>query len=92
MTQPQDITDETWAQIESSLRGGRKIEAIKILRDETGLGLKEAKDLVESHEAGLRDQFPDRFASKASGCGGAAAALLLLVLSVSLGFGLMKIM
>lgn len=33
------------------LRQGRKIEAIKVVREETGLGLKEAKDLVESWEA-----------------------------------------
>jgi sRNA-binding protein/ribosomal protein L7/L12 len=30
------------------LRGGRKIEAIKIYRNATGVGLKEAKDFVES--------------------------------------------
>ena len=29
-------------------RQGRKIEAIKIVREKTGLGLKEAKDLVET--------------------------------------------
>jgi hypothetical protein len=86
MTAPGNITEETWAQVESSLNAGRKIEAIKILREATGLGLKEAKDLVDSHEAGLRDQFPDRFTAKASGCGG--AALLLLALLV---WGLMNI-
>jgi len=32
------------------LRQGRKIEAIKVVREETGLGLREAKDLVESWE------------------------------------------
>ena len=36
----------------AALRGGNKIEAIKRLREATGLGLKEAKDLVEAHEAG----------------------------------------
>jgi ribosomal protein L7/L12 len=34
----------------AALRDGRKIEAIKIVRETTGLGLKEAKDLVESWE------------------------------------------
>jgi hypothetical protein len=33
------------------LRHGRKIEAIKIVREATGLGLKEAKDAVDSHLA-----------------------------------------
>lgn len=41
---PDDVLD--------ALRGGNKIEAIKLLREATGLGLKEAKDLVEAHEAG----------------------------------------
>lgn len=35
-----------------ALRSGNRIEAIKRLREATGLGLKEAKDLVEAHEAG----------------------------------------
>jgi ribosomal protein L7/L12 len=32
-----------------ALKNGRKIEAIKLLRNETGLGLKEAKELVENY-------------------------------------------
>lgn len=36
----------------AALRTGNKIEAIKRLREATGLGLKEAKDRVEAHEAG----------------------------------------
>jgi ribosomal protein L7/L12 len=33
-----------------ALRDGLKIEAIKLTREHTGLGLKEAKDLVEAYE------------------------------------------
>ena len=33
---------------------GEKIEAIKLLREETGLGLKEAKDIVDAIEAQRR--------------------------------------
>jgi hypothetical protein len=33
-----------------ALARGRKIEAIKLVRQHTGLGLKDAKDLVEAHE------------------------------------------
>jgi large subunit ribosomal protein L7/L12 len=33
--------------IESLVRAGRKIEAIKLLREQTGLGLKEAKEHVD---------------------------------------------
>jgi ribosomal protein L7/L12 len=34
--------------VESLVRSGRKIEAIKLLREQTGLGLKEAKDQVDA--------------------------------------------
>lgn len=33
------------------LRSGRKIEAIKVYREKTGVGLKEAKDAVERLES-----------------------------------------
>jgi ribosomal protein L7/L12 len=32
-----------------ALKQGSKIEAIKIVREETGMGLKEAKETVERH-------------------------------------------
>lgn len=34
----------------AAIRQGRKIEAIKLLREETGLGLKESKEAVEAYE------------------------------------------
>jgi ribosomal protein L7/L12 len=36
------------AEIVSLLEGGKKIEAVKIYRERTGMGLKEAKDAVEA--------------------------------------------
>jgi hypothetical protein len=43
------------AEIYPLLRARRKIEAIKLLRERTGLGLKEAKDKVDAleHQLGL---------------------------------------
>lgn len=38
--------------VRALLDSGNKIEAIKRVRDQTGLGLKEAKDLVEAMERG----------------------------------------
>lgn len=35
----------------SAIENGNMIEAIKIIREETGLGLKEAKDLVDQYAA-----------------------------------------
>ena len=40
------------ANVADALQRGNKLEAIKLLRDATGLGLKEAKDAVESAQAG----------------------------------------
>jgi hypothetical protein len=48
------------------LRKGRKIDAIKAVREATGLGLKEAKDAVEAYIArspGLRREYEDAAAS-----------------------------
>jgi ribosomal protein L7/L12 len=39
-------------QVQALLAGGNKIGAIKLVRERTGLGLKEAKDYVEALEAG----------------------------------------
>lgn len=78
-------TDEQWAAIEAELYARRKIAAIKLYRKATGADLKEAKELIEEHEAGLRQQFPDRF-SKKSGCGTAVVALAVLMVGVIVWF------
>ena len=38
-------------EIRLALAGGNKIEAIKLVREHTGLGLKEAKELIERLQA-----------------------------------------
>ncbi len=45
------ISDE---EILDLIRQNRKIEAIKLMREKTGLGLAEAKDAVEELERGMR--------------------------------------
>ena len=42
-----DLPGETKQRIGELVREGKKIQAIKELRDATGLGLKEAKDYVD---------------------------------------------
>jgi len=44
------LPPEVAAQVRAFLSAGRKIEAIKLAREATHLGLKDAKDLVESME------------------------------------------
>lgn len=41
-----------------AIRSGRTIHAIKLLREETGLGLKEAKDVVDREAAAYREAHP----------------------------------
>ena len=54
------------------LEAGQKIEAIKRLREQTGLGLKEAKEAVEAHPAGATSR-PERLAPGQQGGGSGAA-------------------
>ena len=44
---PEDTAILADAEISAALAAGSKIEAIKLVRERTGLGLKESKDLVE---------------------------------------------
>ena len=50
----QIFSDEIIAAVDS----GRKIDAIKRLREETGLGLKEAKDLVDGAPNPVKEGVP----------------------------------
>ena len=54
------------ARIEQELRAGRKIEAIKLYREFTGQGLKEAKEAVEAIERGQKPAFSANHPSSAS--------------------------
>ena len=50
--------DELPPEIVALVREGRKIDAIKALRERTGLGLKEAKDLIDALERQLGIERP----------------------------------
>jgi large subunit ribosomal protein L7/L12 len=41
-------------EVEQLINSGKKINAIKLLREQTGLGLAEAKDTVEEYERRYR--------------------------------------
>ncbi|MCP5401794.1 MAG: ribosomal protein L7/L12 [Novosphingobium sp.] len=47
---PPRLSGDAKERIEDALRRRKKIEAIKILREETGVGLKQAKEHVETME------------------------------------------
>ena len=61
-------------QITEALANGQKIQAIKIYRDATGKGLKEAKDFIEELIPALVEKDPERFGvlnTRPAGCGSA---------------------
>jgi ribosomal protein L7/L12 len=66
------VSDE----IITALDNGRTIEAIKLLRQETGLGLKEAKDAID---ALARDRREESNVVSMSEEGGASGLIKLLV-------------
>ncbi|MBK8630132.1 MAG: ribosomal protein L7/L12 [Sphingomonadales bacterium] len=45
---PSALTADVMQQVQSLIAANRKIDAIKLVRESTGLGLKEAKDFVET--------------------------------------------
>jgi hypothetical protein len=55
--------------IRNAVLAGRKIEAIKLYREYSGLGLKEAKDAVEELEKKLMTESPEKFQSQETGTG-----------------------
>jgi ribosomal protein L7/L12 len=67
--------DESEKELVNLLADGKKIEAIKIYRQRTGVGLKEAKDAVEALGAKYG------IASKGVGCAGTVLILSLLPLA-----------
>ncbi|MEL0169176.1 MAG: ribosomal protein L7/L12 [Pseudomonadaceae bacterium] len=66
-------------QVVSALQNGRKVEAIKLLRKQRGIGLKEAKDIVDRYceEHGL---------SSSSQASGGTGGLMLVGLLVVVGY------
>lgn len=61
------LSEEQVKEVTDALIKGNKIEAIKIFRDATGLGLREAKETIEEIGASLSEEFPEVM-KKSSGC------------------------
>jgi ribosomal protein L7/L12 len=80
--------------IQGALFTGRKIQAIKLYRESTGMGLKESKDFIDALEVELRRTDPTRFtAPAAKGCFTVVLVLFILcgcVTSVLFAAGLGK--
>jgi hypothetical protein len=73
-------TEDQWTEIQAALFESRKIQAIKLYREATRVGLKEAKDAMEAYDVKLRAEAPDRFtAAPRTGCFGMILLFLGLV-------------
>jgi ribosomal protein L7/L12 len=80
----ESASDDQIAKIQAAIFAGNKIQAIKLHRAATGLGLKESKDFVEALEAELRRTDPTRFtAPVGKGCGTTVLYLILALLLVA---------
>ena len=80
----EQLTQEEIQQIIDALVGGRKIEAIKIYREATGQGLKEAKDFIETLVPKLIEEDPEKYQSLAKSQRGGCAALLVVVVGLGM--------
>jgi len=68
--------------VTKALEHGRKIEAIKVYREATGKGLREAKEFVDALIPRLIERDPERFGKLAASGSGCSSMILL---AVSLG-------
>jgi hypothetical protein len=79
-----DLPAQEQAELDGLIAAGRKIEAIKRVRGGTGMGLKEAKDLVDAREQEMRQQTPERFATPSGRTGCLGVVLLAVSVAVVL--------
>jgi ribosomal protein L7/L12 len=79
-----ELTPQQTKQIEDALASGSKIEAIKLHREFTGLGLKNSKDFIDQLATELAQSDPAKYGKlmqKAKGC----ATVIVIGLFVSIG-------
>ena len=82
-----DMSEETGRALTNALFEGRLIEAVKIYKEFSGAGLKDSKEKIETLEAELRKECPEKFsASSKTGCG--AIVLVGGMLAALAGWGL----
>ncbi len=79
-----EVSDAVIAAVDS----GHKIEAIKLLREETGLGLAEAKDVVDALARSRKKSAPSTSPGMAEegGAGGMIRMIIAIVIILGLYF------
>jgi hypothetical protein len=75
--------------VQEAMRRNRKIDAIKLLREEQKIGLKEAKDIIDAHFAEYRNLHDPR---RGDGESGSGRNLLLLVALLAAVYGVYRLL
>jgi len=75
-----ELPEEKREVILAAIYGGRKIDAIKLVRESANCGLKEAKEFVEKLSDELYAKEPSKFASAPSGKGCAGVVLAVVAI------------
>jgi len=83
---PAAPVDSLPAPVRDALSKGNKIEAIRLLREQTGLGLKEAKDAVEAFEDAQPATADGLAPGEVSRSGSRAWPMVLLILVIVAGY------
>jgi ribosomal protein L7/L12 len=80
-----EMSEEDAKKMTEFIFTGQKIHAIKMYREASGLGLKEAKDFIDQMEKQLREECPENFTHAAkTGCSVLLAAGALLAVTAGL--------
>ena len=70
----------------------RKIEAVKLVRDATGCGLKEAKEFVEKLGAELYAKEPAKFTAAPTGKSGCVGVLAMVAVILGAAAAVVKVL
>jgi len=70
------------ANVIEALRRGHKIEAVRLVREQTGMGLKEAKDAVDAYERS-HPKVPSESPGEVTGGGSGMWWIALLLLAAA---------
>lgn len=78
-----ELPDDKRQAILEAIYAGRKIEAIKMVRESANCGLKEAKEFVEKLSAELYAKEPAKFAAAPTGKGGCLGVVLAVAVTIA---------
>ena len=79
-----DLSDEQWEQIDAELFAGRKVGAIKLFREFTGVDLVTAKEFIDKYQGDLFEKLPDRF-EKTTSQGCLSVIILAMMIAIAIG-------